>query len=65
MNWDQIEGNWKLFKGCVKETRGKLTGGEIDEIAGRRGRLIGKLQECYGIAREDAGAQIRKWGRGL
>lgn len=65
MDWDQIEGNWKLFKGCVKETWGKLNDDEIHQIAGRRDRFIGKLQERYGIAREDADAQIRKWGRGL
>ena len=61
MNWDQIEGNWKEFKGKVREQWGRLTNDEVDVIAGRRDQLVGKLQEHYGIAREDAERQVREW----
>src|SRR5678815_5448473 len=37
MNDDRIEGNWKQFKGKVKEQWGKLTDDDLDVIAGRRG----------------------------
>lgn len=61
MNWDAVEGNWKQIKGRVREQWGRLTNDEVDVIAGRRDKLIGKLQEHYGIAREEAERQIREW----
>jgi uncharacterized protein YjbJ (UPF0337 family) len=45
MNWDRIEGNWKQFKGSVKEQWGKLTDDQLDVIAGKRDHLTGKIQE--------------------
>ena len=59
MQWDIMEGNWKQFKGKVKEQWGKLTDDDIDKIAGKKDQLIGRLQEAYGIGREDAEKQIR------
>ncbi len=59
MNWDQIQGNWKQFKGKVKEQWGKLTDDDIQVISGQRDKLIGKLQEKYGIAKEDAERQLK------
>jgi len=61
MNWNQVEGNWKQFTGKVKETWGKLTDDEIDQIAGKRDILLGKVQEKYGIAKEEAEKQIKDW----
>jgi uncharacterized protein YjbJ (UPF0337 family) len=58
MNWDRIEGNWKQFKGRVREHWGKLTEDDVDVIHGRRDQLVGKLQEKYGIAREEAEKQV-------
>ena len=45
MNWDRIEGNWKQLKGRVREQWGKLTDDQFDNIAGKRDRLAGSLQE--------------------
>ncbi|MBI3802981.1 MAG: CsbD family protein [Nitrospirae bacterium] len=59
MNSDQIEGNWKQFKGKIKEKWGKLTDDDIQVISGKRDTLIGKLQERYGIAKEEAEAQLK------
>jgi len=61
MNWNQAEGNWKQFTGKVKEAWGKLTDDEIDQIAGKRDILIGKVQEKYGIAQEEAEKQVKDW----
>jgi len=61
MNWNQAEGNWKQFNGKVKETWGKLTDDEIDKIAGKRDILLGKVQEKYGIAQEEAEKQVKDW----
>lgn len=59
MNWDVIEGNWKQFKGNVKEQWGKLTDDHLDQIGGKRDQLVGKLQEAYGIGKDEAEQQIR------
>lgn len=58
MNEDRVEGNWKQFKGKVKEQWGKLTDDDLDVIAGRRDQLAGKLQERHGLARDEAEKQI-------
>ncbi|MFN0161919.1 MAG: CsbD family protein [Burkholderiales bacterium] len=61
MNWDQIEGNWKQFKGSVKSRWGKLTDDELDVIAGKRDVLAGKIQEGYGVTKEQAEIQLTAW----
>ncbi len=61
MNWDQIHGNWKQFSGKAKETWGKLTDDDWAKIAGKRDQLLGVIQERYGIARDEAEKQLRKF----
>jgi uncharacterized protein YjbJ (UPF0337 family) len=61
MNWDRVEGNWKQFKGQVKEQWGKLTDDDFDKAAGRRDQLAGRIQERYGLARDEADRQIDGW----
>jgi uncharacterized protein YjbJ (UPF0337 family) len=63
MNWDRIEGNWKQFKGKAKEKWGKLTDDDLDVVSGKRDQLAGRIQERYGIAKEDAERQIDEWTR--
>ena len=58
MNWDQVEGNWKQFKGKVRAKWGMLTNDELDVIQGRRDQLIGKIQERYGLEREQAEKEV-------
>lgn len=54
MNWDVIEGKWDQLKGSVKEKWGDLTDNELTEMAGRRDKMAGKLQEKYGWTKEEA-----------
>jgi uncharacterized protein YjbJ (UPF0337 family) len=61
MNWDRIEGNWKQFKGQARQQWGKLTDDELDKVEGRREELVGRIQERYGIARDEAERQVRDW----
>ncbi len=63
MNWDQVKGNWKQFKGNVKEQWGKLTDDQIDVINGKRDQLAGKIQEAYGIGKDEAERQIDTFER--
>jgi uncharacterized protein YjbJ (UPF0337 family) len=58
MNWDRIEGNWKQLKGHVRETWGRLTDDQLDQIGGKRDKLAGSLQDSYGIAKDEAEKQI-------
>jgi uncharacterized protein YjbJ (UPF0337 family) len=61
MNWDRIEGNWKQFKGNAKQQWGKLTDDQLDVIAGKRESLIGKIQETYGLTKDETEKQVSAW----
>jgi uncharacterized protein YjbJ (UPF0337 family) len=61
MNWDRIEGNWKQFKGSAKEQWGKLSDDQLDVIAGKRDILAGKIQEAYGITKDQTDKQVADW----
>ncbi|MCU1236523.1 MAG: CsbD family protein [Candidatus Solibacter sp.] len=61
MNWDQLEGKWTQLKGIAKKKWGKLTDDDLDYIAGSRDRFIGRLQERYGMAKEEAQKQADEW----
>lgn len=61
MNWDQIEGKWKQLKGTAKQKWGKLTDDDLDFIGGKRDQLVGRIQERYGISKEEAQRQIEDW----
>ena len=61
MSWNQVEGNWKQFKGKVLEKWGELTDDELDQIAGKRDILLGKIQEKYGLAEDEAEKLIKEF----
>ncbi len=63
MNEDRISGNWKEFKGKVKEQWGKLTDDDLDVIAGKRHQLLGRIQQRHGLAKDQADEQVREWER--
>lgn len=59
--WDRVVGKWKQFKGEAQVRWGKLTDDELDQINGEREKLAGRIQERYGIAKEEANRQIDEW----
>jgi uncharacterized protein YjbJ (UPF0337 family) len=61
MNWDQVAGQWKQVKGNVKEKFGKLTDDDLTQINGKREQFIGKVQERYGVAKEEAQRRTDEW----
>jgi uncharacterized protein YjbJ (UPF0337 family) len=63
MNSDQLQGKWKQMKGSIKERWGKLTDDDIDIINGQNDQLVGRIQERYGIAKEEAQRQVDDWTR--
>lgn len=63
MNWDQMEGKWKQMTGSVRTRWGKLTDSDIEMIKGKKDQLVGKIQERYGIRKEEAQKQVDDWNR--
>jgi len=61
MNWDTIKGDWKQFRGKIKEQWGNLTDDDLDRIEGKRDQLLGAVQKRYGVAREDAEKQLKEF----
>lgn len=61
MNSDQLKGKWAQLKGKAKETWGELTDDDLTEIEGDVEKLMGKLQERYGIEREEAERRVDEW----
>ena len=65
MNWDQIEGQWKDLKGRVREKWAKLTDDDLESIAGKKDRLLGKLQTRYGHKKEAAELEVDNFLSGI
>ena len=60
-NWDKVSGQWKQFAGDVKKKWGKLTDDELLQVNGNREVLAGRIQEKYGIKKDEANKQIDEW----
>lgn len=61
MNWNQIEGHWHQRAGQVKVHWAKLSDDDLKSVAGKKEQLVGKIQEHYGILRDEAERQIDEW----
>ena len=61
MNKDEASGNWKQFKGTMKEKWGKLTDDDMQVIEGKRDQLVGKIQERYGSTKDEAEREVSDW----
>ncbi|PPD43459.1 MAG: hypothetical protein CTY15_09800 [Methylocystis sp.] len=61
MDWNRVEGNWKQFKGLIKEKWADLTDDDIDKMEGGREQFEGKIQEKYGIGKDQAKQNIDDW----
>ena len=63
MNEDKIKGQWKQLAGKLKAKWGQLTDDDLQVAEGNSEYLVGKLQERYGIARDEAQRQVREFDR--
>jgi uncharacterized protein YjbJ (UPF0337 family) len=61
MNEDTLKGQWTQLKGKAREQWGKLTNDDLDQVQGKAEQLVGRIQERYGIAKEDARKQFDSW----
>ena len=60
MNWDRVEGQWKQRRGKAVNHWGKVMNDELAAISGKFEKLVGRLQEKFGIAKEEAREQIEE-----
>ena len=61
MNWDGIEGNWHHARDRIKAQWDKLTDDHLETISGKREHLVCKVEECYGIPKDEAERQVSDW----
>lgn len=61
MNEDTIKGQWMQLKGRMKEQWGKLTDDDLKVAEGSSEYLAGKVQERYGVARDEADEQVKEF----
>lgn len=65
MNEDRIKGQWTQLKGTLKEKWGKLTDDDLQIAEGNAEYLAGKIQERYGIAKDEAERKVDEFNRNL
>jgi uncharacterized protein YjbJ (UPF0337 family) len=58
MNWDQVQGNWKELKGKIRSKWAKFTDDDLEQIAGKKDALLGRLQQHYGYKKEHAEREL-------
>ncbi len=61
MNWDKIEGRWTEMKGRIKSKWAKLTDDDVDMIEGKKDMLVGRLQQRYGLQKDEAEREVDRW----
>jgi uncharacterized protein YjbJ (UPF0337 family) len=65
MNEDKIKGQWKQIAGKLRARWGKLTDDDLKVASGSSEYLAGRIQERYGVARDEAQKQIKEFDGNL
>lgn len=58
MNWDIVQGKWDQLKGSIREKWADLTDDDVEYMRGGRDQAVGRLQERYGWAKQDAETKV-------
>ena len=61
MNWDRLQGSLREMTGKIKQHWGRLVSDNATETDGQHDELVGKIQQAYGISRDEAERQINDW----
>ena len=56
-----VEADDRFCQGTV----GKLTDDDLNVIGGKKDQLVGRVQERYGIAKDEAQKQVDEWNKAL
>lgn len=59
----RLRGDWAEVRDQVRKRWDELTEEDLEEIDSRRPRLIGRIEERYGIPRAEAARQVQAWER--
>ena len=61
MNWSQIETGWTSYTANAKQQWNKLSDEQLTDTLGKREQLSTKVQEAYGVSKEESERQISDW----
>lgn len=65
MNWNQIQGHWKVCRGILRVKWGLWMHNNSQIVRGERQQLLGKIQARYGTSGIDVEAQVDEFLRVL
>lgn len=65
MNKEQFSTQWQQLKTYILEKWNRLNEDDLRQISGRYDQFIEKVQEKYGISREEIEEQFRSWNPNL
>ncbi len=65
MSWKLIEGHWLHYENQVRAQWGKLSSEHFDEIGGSRDQLLEKIQQAYGVNKDEAERQVSSFQKYL
>jgi uncharacterized protein YjbJ (UPF0337 family) len=61
VNWSEIETGWTSYTANAKQQWNKLSDEQIAGTLGKRTELASKVQEAYGVSKEESQRQISDW----
>jgi uncharacterized protein YjbJ (UPF0337 family) len=59
MNPGELKEKWNQIKSKLREKWAKLTDDDWTQLQGDKEKLVGKIQERYGVAKEQAEKELR------
>lgn len=64
MNTETFKGKWGQFKGELKQKWGKFTDDDLMQIEGSYDKFLGKVQERYGMKKDEITGWADTWFQG-
>ena len=61
MSWERIEKDWHSFEDRARARWDKLDKTDWTSIAGKRDALSERIQQRYGVEKENADREIEEW----
>jgi len=61
MNWEQVAGKWKQFKGIAQQQWSRVSGNYAGVVAGLRQRTLGRTRAAQGAKQEVNDENLAEW----
>ena len=65
MNTDQIQGNWNILKGRIKQAYGQLADDDLTRTEGNLDEIAGLIQRSVGKTREEAKRELEELAKSI